>query len=255
MDRNALYEMMHGDGTRDYERYLRTKQLFACQTPFELLCNDDELQFQIVHQTEELWMKLIAYTLLEIDEQIHDRRTNRVLTLFGRVHKIMRLMIDSLAVLETMSPRDYQEIRRHLGNGSGQESPGFRSLAQIVQPLWQSFEASYLHAQRLTAEQIYGSEYRHCDAYMVAECLAEYDELFQKFRYHHFQLIRRSIGLGARSLKGRPVQALEQGTRRELFPALWEVRDRMTDAWAGDHGVVREPLAKRSHGCTPVPTP
>jgi tryptophan 2,3-dioxygenase len=41
-------------------------ELFACQKPFGEFCNKDELQFQVVHQVEELWMKLIAYTLLDI---------------------------------------------------------------------------------------------------------------------------------------------------------------------------------------------
>src|SRR2546422_8504761 len=46
----------------------------------------DELQFQVVHQVEELWMKLIAYTLLDIEEYMAARNTNRILTLFKRVH-------------------------------------------------------------------------------------------------------------------------------------------------------------------------
>jgi len=31
---------------------------------------------------------------------------------------------------------------------------------------------------------------------VVAEALAEFDELFQKFRYEHLQLIHRTIGFG-----------------------------------------------------------
>jgi len=48
------------------------------------LCNADELQFQLVHQIEELWMKLIAFTLLDIDEYLQQENTNRVITLFRR---------------------------------------------------------------------------------------------------------------------------------------------------------------------------
>jgi tryptophan 2,3-dioxygenase len=33
--------------------------LFACQKPADQLVNEDELAFQIVHQVEELWMKLL----------------------------------------------------------------------------------------------------------------------------------------------------------------------------------------------------
>ncbi|MGB9403524.1 MAG: hypothetical protein WCA98_08290, partial [Candidatus Acidiferrales bacterium] len=65
MDREHFYATMNGEGTLDYELYLNTKSLLACQKDFKDLCNADELQFQIVHQVEELWMKLIGYTLLD----------------------------------------------------------------------------------------------------------------------------------------------------------------------------------------------
>ena len=77
---------------------------------------------------------------------------------------------------------------------------------------------------------------------MVAEALADYDELFQRFRYHHLQHIQRSIGLGSKSLKGRPVQLLEKGLAHRSFPELWEIRNKMTDRWASDYGEVRDPL-------------
>ena len=71
----------------------------------------------------------------------------------------------------------------------------------------------------LTVEKIYDSQYDHGDAYVVAEALAEFDELFQKFRYEHMQLIHRTIGFGSKSLKGRPVEILEDGMRHKFFPA------------------------------------
>ena len=123
MNREHFYELMGGEGTLDYELYLNTKTLLSCQSKYEELCNPDELQFQLVHQIEELWMKLIAYTLLDIDEYLQQENTNRVITLFRRVHLAQKLMNEQLALLETMSPKEYQVIRKKLGNGSGQESP------------------------------------------------------------------------------------------------------------------------------------
>src|SRR5581483_7921136 len=120
MDRAHFYATMNGEGTLDYERYLNTKQLLACQKDFAEFCNHDELQFQTVHQVEELWMKLIGYTLLDVDEYLQAEETNRVVTLMKRVHIALRLMIEQLALLETMSPKEYQEIRLQLGNGSCQ---------------------------------------------------------------------------------------------------------------------------------------
>ena len=132
MNREQFYELMGGEGTLDYELYLNTKALLSCQSPFHELCNRDELQFQIVHQVEELWMKLIAYTLLDIDDYLQQENTNRVLTLFRRVHTAQRLMIQQIALLEIMSPKEYQDIRKRLGNGSGQESPGLPRAAEDV---------------------------------------------------------------------------------------------------------------------------
>jgi tryptophan 2,3-dioxygenase len=242
MNREQFYALMGGEGTLDYELYLKTQTLLACQSAYSELCNKDELQFQIVHQIEELWMKLIAYTLLGIDEYLQQENTNRVITLFRRVHLLQRMMTQQLVLLETMSPKEYQEIRLKLGNGSGQESPGFRVLLKMYQPLWHSFKTHYLDKHGLTVEKIYDSEYNHGDAYMVAEALIEFDELFQKFRADHMQLIHRSIGFGAKSLKGRAVEILEEGMRQKFFPELWEIRTRMTDRWGASYGVKRDSL-------------
>src|ERR1700754_588369 len=103
MNRSAYYAMLSGPETLDYERYLSTSRLLACQKPFEALCNPGELQFQIVHQVEELWMKLIAYTLLDIDEHLAAGEARRVVTLFGRCNSILGLMTAQLSLLETMS--------------------------------------------------------------------------------------------------------------------------------------------------------
>ena len=242
MNREQFYAIMSGEGTLDYELYLKTKTLLNCQSQFDELCNHDEMQFQIVHQIEELWMKLIAYTLLDIDEYLQQEDTNRVITLFRRVHRTQRMMIQQVPLLETMSPKEYQEIRKKLGNGSGQESPGFRVLLKMYQPIWNSFKATYLDKHSLTVEKIYDSQYSHGNAYVVAEALAEFDELFQKFRYEHMQLIYRTIGFGSKSLKGRPVEILEEGMRHKFFSELWEVRGHMTDTWGSEYGVKRDPL-------------
>src|ERR1700735_1815121 len=171
MDREHFYATMNGEGTLDYELYLNTKALLSCQKDFKDFCNHDELQFQIVHQNEELWMKLIGYTLLDVDDYLQQENTNRVLTMMHRVHTAERLMIHQVDLLETMSPKEYQEIRLQLGNGSGQESPGFKVLLKIIPNIWRTFEAAYLTAGNITVEQIYDSSYAHDESYAVAEAM------------------------------------------------------------------------------------
>lgn len=246
MNREKYQDMMRGAGQLDYEIYLNTEQLLACQKAPDAFCNPDELQFMIVHQVEELWMKLMAATLLDIDEEMQARNSFKALTLFRRVHICQEMMITQLSLLETMSPKDYQEIRLLLGNGSGQESPGFRVLLKMPTDLWATYSQVYLEGGARRLEQIYDSEYSHDDAYMIAEALAEFDEQFQKFRNAHMQLIYRSIGVAANSLKGRPVEILNEGLRQKFFPDLWQVRAEMTDRWGGAYGRKRAKLDPKS---------
>jgi len=243
MDRAQFHQLMSAPEELDYEVYLSTSKLLQCQKPFDQLINADELQFQIVHQVEELWMKLMAHSLMDIDDYIQQGHSQRVLTLFERVHRIQRLMTAQLDLLETMSPRDYQEIRRQLGNGSGQESPGFRILLRMPPLLWKSFDERYVTGAGRTIRSIYDSDYRHDEAYMVAEALIEFDELFQKFRWHHIFLIHRSIGMGSASLKGRSVDLLQAGAKHRFFPQLWDVRCAMTDDWGSEYGRVRDSIS------------
>ena len=242
METHPYYNMLSGPQTLDYEIYLSTQKLLSCQKSIDDLVNADELQFQIVHQVEELWMKLLVHTLLQSDAYMAQKNTHRVVSLYRRAHMLLRLMSQQLEVLETMSPREYQEIRLQLGNGSGQESPGFRTLMRLIPNLWEQFDAQYLTGAGRSIKNIYDDGYTHDDAYIIAECLMELDELMGKFRANHIFLIHRSIGIAARSLKGRPVEMLDQGAKHRFFPKLWDVRSEMTDAWGGTYGTIRDNL-------------
>ncbi|MGO4436241.1 tryptophan 2,3-dioxygenase family protein [Rhizobium sp. RAF56] len=244
MQKEDYYARIEQPELRDYGVYLKVDKLLDCQKPLSDMVNADELQFQVVHQVEELWMKLMAYTLVDVIDYLEKADTHRIVTLMGRVHRLMRMMTQQLDLLETMSPKEYQEIRLQLGNGSGQESPGFKFLLRIPPDLWKAFRTTYLEGRNLTVEDVYDAKYDHGDSYVVAEALVEFDELFQKFRAHHVYLIHRSIGLGSKSLKGRPVDLLQAGARHRFFPELWDIRCDMTDRWGAEYGVVRDTLPR-----------
>ena len=242
MDRKFYLDLIGGDGSKDYEIYLRTKELLRLQKPFNELCNGDELQFQVIHQVAELWMKLLAYTLLDVNALIEENKGLEAANLLSRAHKLERLLIDQLELLNTMSPKSYQEIRVQLGNGSGQESPGFRLLLKLIPQLWPTYRKTYLETSGRSLDAIYDIDFKRDDAFLVAEGLLELDALFMRFRFHHYQLVQRTIGLQSKSLKGKPVEILESGHRQESFPELWAVRSNMTDRWGGQYGEVRGTL-------------
>ena len=56
--------VLEGEGASDYERYLRTDELLSLQKTPEQRAHRDELLFQTVHQSSELWLKL-AWTEVE----------------------------------------------------------------------------------------------------------------------------------------------------------------------------------------------
>lgn len=245
MFRDKYINELNNPQMLDYGVYLQCDKLLSCQKPLNELSTHDELQFQLVHQVEELWMKQIIFTLIDVMEKLAAGSSIPVLSQMKRVHMIQRLMIQQLDLLETMSPKEYQQIRLQLGNGSGQESPGFNTLMKMPVDIWHLFEKHYLLDREQTVQDIYDTQFRHCDAYAVAEALIEFDELMQKFRANHMFLIRRSIGISANSLKGRPVEILQKGARHQFFPELWEVRGIMSDSWGQEYGKVRDSISKK----------
>src|SRR5439155_26016853 len=53
--------VLPGPGGSDYERYLRTDELLSLQKTAGERAHRDELLFQVVHQSSELWLKLASH--------------------------------------------------------------------------------------------------------------------------------------------------------------------------------------------------
>src|SRR5688572_22318773 len=67
---NRMLKKWVGRGELDYERYLRTPELLGLQTGRAQLVHHDELLFQITHQAQELWLRLIACEMAEMLEDM-----------------------------------------------------------------------------------------------------------------------------------------------------------------------------------------
>ena len=64
-DEDFSAPVLPGRGATDYERYLRTDELLSLQKRPEERVHHDELLFQTVHQSSELWLK---FGTTEVDE-------------------------------------------------------------------------------------------------------------------------------------------------------------------------------------------
>ena len=218
----------------DYEKYIRTEELLALQKPAEQLTCHDELQFQLVHQVAELWMKLVDHEVGAIGVALGEGNGPRATRLLGRVRQAMHLLVAQLSMLDTMAPRDYMTIRNALGRGSGQESPGFKRMLALPAELWPSF-TRFLDGRGLTLREIYEHPDQHEPEFQLAEALVDYDQNLQHWRMRHLLLVYRQIGAGTPSLKGKPSDLLSEGMKHRFFPALWEVRDELFAVWSQAH--------------------
>jgi tryptophan 2,3-dioxygenase len=64
--------ILPGKGASDYERYLRTDELLALQKTAEERTHPDELLFQTVHQSSELWLKLATSEVERATAHVRD---------------------------------------------------------------------------------------------------------------------------------------------------------------------------------------
>src|SRR6058998_2713629 len=164
--------VLPGEGASDYERYLRTDELLALQkTPNEWV-HRDELLFQTVHQSSELWLKHAWTEVEEATRLIEARDVAGALRLLGRANHALRYVVSFLEHLELMSPWEYQEVRRVLGHGSGFDSPGFREIRRVSPSLYGAFDA--LRRERgLSLLEVYTRGRELEDLYQLAELLTE----------------------------------------------------------------------------------
>lgn len=215
----------------DYEKYIRTEELLALQKAPEALTCHDEMQFQVIHQAHELYMKLIAHELGFFVKLLGEGQIARAVTTMTRVAQTQRVLLQSIDLLDTLAPTDYMTIRTGLGRGSGQESPGFRTMLRLPGELvWPAF-AAFLERQGTTVRAIYDAPHARHDLFQLCEGLVNYDQLLQTWRYRHLMLVYRIIGTGTPSLKGKHSDLLAHGMKTRFFPALWDVRDDVFGEW------------------------
>ena len=202
--------ILPGPGESDYERYLRTDALLSLQKTADEWVHRDELLFQTVHQSSELWLKHAWTEVEEATRLIEARDLAAAQRLLRRANACIRYVIGFLEHLELMSPWEYQEIRRVLGHGSG------------------AFDA--LRRERgLSLVDLYVHGREHEDLYQVAELLIDWDEQVGIWRFRHVKMVGRVIGEDVVGTQGTPVELLAGLIKHKMFPELWRVRTDLTE--------------------------
>ena len=126
----------------------------------------DEMLFIVIHQAYELWFKQVLYELDSITGLLssptindNDQTLQVVVHRSRRIIEILRLLVDQINVMETMSSLDFLDFRDLLRPASG-----FQSIQ------WKELEAKLgLHYENRHGKQYYVSQLRPEDVDTVRD--------------------------------------------------------------------------------------
>jgi tryptophan 2,3-dioxygenase len=228
---NEVLDAAGDERPTEYAGYLRIDDLLQLQHPLTPEAHD-ELLFVIVHQSYELWFKLILHELAKARAELEAGRAQGAIGPLKRTAAIDRLLLAHLDVLETMSPDGFLEFRDPLAPASGFQSQQFRAIEAESPKVYDAFVAAAGlpddHDERLTAlAQLY-RDHLHDPArtvlHVVAELLVDHDELVALWRHHHTLMAAREIGSRHGTGGSRGVEYLRGTQGKRFYPDLWEDR-------------------------------
>jgi tryptophan 2,3-dioxygenase len=221
--------ILPGRGASDYERYLRTDELLSLQKAPEEMSHRDELLFQTVHQSSELWLKLAWFEVETAIRYLREDKLSAALRLLRRANDAVKMVTTFLDMLEHMSPWEYTRgVRPLLGHGSGFDSPGWNGVRRVSPELGAVFHELRREAG-LSVLDVYVRGREYDDLYQLAEQLTEWDERVTLWRSRHLKVVERIIGGEVVGTQGTPVELLAGLIQHRFYPELWDVRNELTE--------------------------
>jgi len=119
-----------------YAGYLRLDRLLSAQQPLSGTAEEpprhDEMLFIIQHQTSELWMKLMIHELRAAIGYVQADQLAASFKTLARIKLIQKQLFEQWAVLETLTPSEYETFRPVLGQSSGFQSPQYRAIEFLL---------------------------------------------------------------------------------------------------------------------------
>ena len=222
----------------------------------------DELLFIVIHQVYELWFKELLWELETTRDLMLAGDTFRARHLLERCKTIERVLIEQVAVLETMSPQDFLEFRAHLAPASGFQSVQFRELEfisglkdpvylervagseeemlrlkqRLEEPtLWDAFCSLLTErglpmppddelARRESLLVIARDREHHWEEFALAEALVDHDEAVALWRQRHVLMVERQIGSKTGTGGSTGAAYLRSTLDKRFYPELWSLR-------------------------------
>ncbi len=123
-------ETIQWDKGLSYARHLQTERLLSSQIPVS--DKPDEMLFIIMHQTMELWLKLLLHEAKLVVKALQTDDLDHAVKTLDRIATIQRHMIHSWEVLATLTPHDFLTFRGFLRKASGFQSHQYRELEFLL---------------------------------------------------------------------------------------------------------------------------
>lgn len=123
-----------------YWDYIRVEELLSLQRGLagsDVDVSNDEIMFIVVHQVDELWMKVALRELVSARDlfaaaHVPEQALAAAVRGLRRVDLVFRKMAEHFALMETLTTRDYLAFRDKLSPASGFQSAGLRELEILM---------------------------------------------------------------------------------------------------------------------------
>lgn len=234
----------------NYASYLALNELLELQRSRSTPEHPDELLFIVVHQSSELWFKVILRDLDTLAGAFEKRDAGLALWQLQRVNGLMRIVSSQLSSLGLLPPQHFAAFRTNLGTSSGSQSVQFRAIEAasglreawflnllkeqgpvppaiqrwLDRPSLQELFLDFLAKENTTLEKLYLGPGPSLH-FFIAEALLEYEMEFGQWRFQHAQLVERMLGPDTTGTGGsKGASMLHRTTSIRFFPKLAEVR-------------------------------
>lgn len=124
-----------------YSSYLQLDKILSAQELESDRLNKhahDEMLFIVIHQSYELWFKQIIFEMSSVHKmlssEINDNGPELQITVrrLNRVVEILKVLVNQVDILETMTPLDFLDFRDMLRPASGFQSMQFKELETML---------------------------------------------------------------------------------------------------------------------------
>ncbi|CAM3336090.1 tryptophan 2,3-dioxygenase [Stackebrandtia soli] len=248
-------------GQLTYGTYLRVPQLLDQQHPKSKPEAHDELLFIVIHQSYELWFKLMLHELTDARDRMLDGQTYLPRVRLNRCKSILDVLVKQVDVIDTMTPQDFLAFRERLAPASGFQSVQFRELeflsglkdpgylnrfraltederdrlrARLDEPsLWDGylavlgavgFETNDADSRLAALRQVAADRDKHGGLWDLAEALIDHDQALSLWRARHVLMAERQIGTKVGTGGSAGGRYLRSRVDLRCYPELWELR-------------------------------